>query len=340
MGDVVHALPAVAALRRNIPAARIGWVVEERWADLLAAQGARAEPGRSPRKPLVDVIHLVNTKAWRTAPFSDETWRELRSVIRAIRAARYDVAIDFQGALKSAFFARSSGAPMHIGLGRPRERAAAMLYTRRVATTKQHVVEQNLELAASLSSDLSNPGGDLLPHDPIAQEWCAAELKRRAIHDFVLISPGAGWGAKLWPSEHYGEVARALASGGLTALVNFGPGEEELARKAVESAQGSAQAISCSIGELIALTRRARLCIGGDSGPTHLAAMVGVTVVAIFGPTDPARNGPYGAPSIVLRSETSRTSYSHSIPVERGLLAIKPEQVIAACRALLETRRG
>jgi heptosyltransferase-1 len=340
MGDVVHTLPAVAALRAGIPEVRIGWVIEERWADLLAAEGALAGPGGTPEKPLVDAIHLVNTKAWRSALFSDETWRELRAVLSEIRASKYDIAVDFQGAVKSAFFARWSGAPVHIGLSRPKERAASMMYTHRVPTTKLHVVEENLELAAAIAPNVQPPTRDLLPHDPVAEEWCEAELKRRAIREFVVISPGAGWGAKAWPAERYGETARALSAIGLAAVVNFGPGEEELARAAVAASGGSAQAISCAIAELIALTRRARLCIGGDTGPTHLAAMLGVPVVTIFGPTDPRRNGPYGSRSIVLRSEASQTSYSHSAKIDAGLLAITVEQVADASRRLLEAPRG
>ncbi len=340
MGDVVHTLPAVAALRAALPGTSIGWIIEERWADLLAAHGARTGPGGTPEKPLVDAIHFVNTKAWRTALFSDETWRELRAVLAELRATGYDVALDFQGAIKSAFFARSSGAPRHIGLSRPKERAASMLYTHRVATKKLHVVEENLELAAAVAPALHAPGHDLLPRDAVAEQWCCEEVQRRALRDFAIISPGTGWGAKAWPPERYGEVARSLSENGLATIVNSGPGEEELARATVTASGGSAQAIDCPIAQLIALTRRARLCVGGDTGPTHLAAMLGVPVVAIFGPTDPRRNGPYGSRNIVLRSEGSRTSYSHSAQVEDGLLTITVEEVVAACRTLVEAPRG
>jgi heptosyltransferase-1 len=151
----------------------------------------------------------------------------------------------------------------------------------------------------------------------------------------ALINPGAGWGAKQWPAERYGEVARVLASDGMIPLINFGPGEEELANQVVAASGSKAVAISCSLGELIALTRRARLFIGGDTGPLHLAAALQVPVVAIFGPTDPARNGPYGTKSIVLRDPASRTSLSHTSAPDPGLLRITADAVIAAARTLL-----
>jgi heptosyltransferase-1 len=154
--------------------------------------------------------------------------------------------------------------------------------------------------------------------------------------NFVIITPGAGWGAKQWPPERYGAVASTLAAFGLTTLINCGPGEEGLAQAALAASNGTAQSISCSIAELIALTRRARLFIGGDTGPLHLAAALQIPVVALFGPTDPARNGPYGTKSVVLRNPASQTSLSHTLEPDPGLLQITAEEVISAARSLLE----
>jgi len=342
MGDVVHALFAADALRRALPAVQIGWVIEERWADLLSAPDARRDQGRSPKKPLVDVIHLVDTKEWRAAPLSDETWSEIRDTVGGIRAGRYDAVIDFQGLMKSAVLAQLSAAPIKVGFTRPKERVASMFYTRKIESTG-HVIEQNLQLAFSLAPPTPVEDGNVeihefLPRDPSAEAWCTAELHRRAIGDFVLISPGGGWGAKLWPAERYGEVARALP--GVTALVNFAPGEEDLARRVIGASGGRAQAVQCTVGELIALTRRARLFIGGDSGPMHLAAAINIPIVAIFGPTDPDRNGPCSAPAIVLRNPSSQTSYSHTERMDEGLLGISAEQVIAAARPFVECAGG
>ena len=120
------------------------------------------------------------------------------------------------------------------------------------------------------------------------------------------------------------------------AVLNYGPGEEDLAREAEAASEGAAKPMKCSISELIALTRRARLFVGGDTGPLHLAAALRVPVVAIYGPTDPARNGPYGTRSIVLRSEESVTSHARRAEADEGMLAIGSEAVVAAANKLLD----
>ena len=151
----------------------------------------------------------------------------------------------------------------------------------------------------------------------------------------ILLNPGAGWGAKQWPAERYGQVARELAGDGYTLLVNYGPGEEALAHSVAASSAGAAYPVRCSLGELIALTRRAELFIGGDTGPLHLAAALKVPVAAIFGPTDPARNGPFGTRSVVLRNPESVTSHKRHTETEPGLFHITKDQVLAAARSLL-----
>ena len=174
-----------------------------------------------------------------------------------------------------------------------------------------------------------------LPHDPAAEARIDARLSEQGISDFAILNPGAGWGAKRWPAERYGEVAAKLASDGVRSIVNYGPGEESLAREAEAASAGAARGIKCSITELIALTRRSRLFVGGDTGPMHLAAALGIPVVAIFGPTDPARNGPYGTRSVVLRSPASSTSHARRSQPDEGMLGIGISAVVAAVRELL-----
>jgi len=340
MGDIVHALPGGAALRRAFPAASIGWAVEERWSELLCAAGAENATSGSPEKPLVDRLHFINTVAWRKAPFSGAMWKDAWSAMSALRSTRYDIAVDFQGAWKSAGLALWSGAPERIGSASPRESPAAMFYTRRVMPASAHVVDQNLELAATVTGQDSGPACFPLPCSAATETWCDAELQRHSLEDFALLSPGGGWGAKLWPAKNYGEVAAALGREGLPSLVNFGPGEEELARAVEASSAGSAQPMCCSLGELIALTRRASLFMGGDSGPMHLAAALGIPVVAIFGPTDPARNGPYGTRSAVLRSAASATSYSHHDRPDPALGSIPVSEALRAALRLLGASDG
>ena len=277
----------------------------------------------------------------------------------------------------------------------PREKPATLFYTHQVAARGRHVVEQNLSLAAAVAPPLSRPGEPApkrsegarqrgavpetpygaptqhdefsfpLPRDPAAERAVDRQLRAHGLHSLVIVNPGAGWGAKCWPAERYAEVVRALAVHGLRTIVNFGPGEEQLARDVERAAntvpdavapplsrpgesapkrserprQGGsvppAIAMSATVAELMALCRRARLCIGGDTGPVHLAAALDVPLVALFGPTDPARTGPYSPRAIVLRSFVSQTTSSHEKEPEAGLLQITATEVIAAARYLL-----
>ena len=334
MGDIIHTLPAVEALRGAFPDVTLGWAVEERWGELLCARGYPRSGPRSSQRPLVDRVHLVNTKAWRRALFSFRTWQQIAGVLRELRAIGYDAAVDFQGAVRTALLARRSASVVY-GDTDPRENIARVWYTRPIATVGEHVVQQAISLAQSMTDRPVRPTKVAFPVDPSAENRVTTMIG--GARDFVILNPGAGWGAKQWPAQRYGLVASELAIDGLRALINYGPGEEELAAAVESASAGAARKISCSISELIALTRRARLFIGGDTGPMHLAAALQIPVVAIFGPTNPARNGPFGTSSIVLRSASSLTSHARHREPEKGLLEISAEEVIAAARRLLES---
>jgi heptosyltransferase-1 len=347
MGDVIHTLPAVHFLRQVFPQAFIGWLIEERWAELLCAPGSPRRGPRSVLRPLVDEVHTVNLKEWRKSRFSISTLQQAAKVWNDVRDVRYDVAVDLQGAIRSAVLARWSGARTVYGVAEPREAPASLWYTRRVVARGRHVIEQNLSVAEALVGhraamtpkelpcDLRNDLPNELPKEPQAEQHISRQLAELGIGEFAILNPGAGWGAKRWPAERYGEVAGKLADQGIASILNYGPGEEELVRAAEAASGGTARAMSSTITELIALTRRARLFIGGDTGPMHLAAALRVPEVAIFGPTDPARNGPYGTPSIVLRSAESVTSHARRAAPDEGLLAIGSDAVVAAARELL-----
>jgi heptosyltransferase-1 len=334
MGDVIHTIPAAAALRNAFPEIRIGWIIEQRWAELLCAKdGSRSGPRNSSR-PLIDFVHVVDTKAWRKSLLLSGTRHEIGTALREVREQNYDIAIDFQGALKSAIIAKLAGAKTVVGMKRPREWPARMFYTKATDANGTHVIDQYHSLAEATVGHSLPRCPAMFPQD--SRNGSEAGNPAAPGEEFVVINPGAGWGAKRWPAERYGTVAKALARDGLTPLINFGPGEEELALAAENASERTARRISCSIGELIALTRRARLFIGGDTGPLHLAAALQVPVVAIFGPTDPARNGPYATRSIVLRASANRTSLSHTSEPDPGLISITTDEVIAAARHILE----
>jgi len=340
MGDVIHTLPAAQALREVFPNATIGWVIEERWAELLCAPGTPRRGPRSPQRPLVDWVHPVRLTGWRGSLFTVSTLQQIAKVWNDVRAARYDVAVDLQGAMRSALLARWSGARVVYGAAEPRESPASLWYTRQAMTHGTHVVEQYLSVAEAVAQKKMKVPRVEFPHDVDVERRMDLRLADEGVREFAILNPGAGWGAKRWPAERYGRVAQALAADGVHAILNYGPGEEDLARAAEAASEGTARPMKHSITELIALTRRARLFIGGDTGPMHLAAALQVPVVAIFGPTDPARNGPYrtgNAPrSIVLRNPASPTTHARRAQPDEGLLEISVDAVVNAARRLLD----
>jgi heptosyltransferase-1 len=355
MGDILHALPAVTALRKAHPNWQIGWAIEPRWRSLLATDTDAAQPGshgnpagnpdRSPTRPVVDRIHLVPAKQWGRQPFSRETRASFLRLRTELKAAAYDAVLDLQGAIRSAVLSRLSGCRRIIGDDAPWEQPARWLYTERVQTVGPHVIQQNIELASAVAGDLLMPTIPWLPADHRAEAWCdelpEVWTARATGKPLVLVHPGGGWGAKRWPHERYGAVVEEFAIRGALVLVNAGPGEEDLAAAVVASANGHGRVVACSLEQLMALTRRVSLVIGGDTGPVHLASAAGKPVVGIYGPTDPKRNGPYGGRFRVLRNPESRRDHTRRQETEAGLLTIEPEAVSeAAMRLLLEERQS
>jgi heptosyltransferase I len=335
MGDVIHAMPAIAALRRAKPDLQIGWLIEERWTELLCSRAAERMAPRSQLKPLADWVHVTNLSRWRQALTSRDTWHEARAALGEVRAMNYQLTLDLQGSLRSALAARASGASVRVGSSRPREAPASLLYTRAVEAAGTHVIEQALSLASSVAGEALKYVQPPFPLDSVLEAWaadCTAKLDGKP---FAMLNPGAGWGAKRWPTQSFGAVARALVERGLTVLINHGPGEEQLAETLRQSSGGAAVPLKCSVGELISLMRRARLFISGDTGPMHLAAALRVPVVALFGPTRPERNGPFGTPCVVLRSPDSVYNTSHTDRPDAGLASIQPQAVIEAADRLL-----
>jgi heptosyltransferase-1 len=329
MGDVLHALPAVAALRRAQPEWLIGWAVDPRWAPLLVdGEGSG---------PLVDRVHLVETKLWSRAPLSMATLRSIRRLRGELRAESYDLAVDMQGTLRSAVIARMTGAPARVGYSDPRESLATSFYTQKCGRRATHVVDQGADLLGEACGVELQPGAVVLPREAWADNWAAdliADLSpgRRV----CVLAPGAGWGAKRWPLERFGALAQQLQSMGLTVMVNAPRIDNSLAAQVVAASAGAARIVVCNVTGLIALLRRTALLVGGDSGPMHLAAALGVPLVALFGPTTAARNGPWGpGPKIVLRDAASDTTYKRNDALDPGLANLSVEAVLNAVSQLI-----
>jgi heptosyltransferase I len=290
LGDIVHTVPAVAALRRAFPDARLDWVVDAR-------HGAFAELVRG-------VDRLV-----RLSGSSAAAWL---AAVRTLRAGRYDVALDFQGLLKSAVLARASGARRVIGFSvwHLREKGARPFYSEVAADPERpHVIHKNLRLLTTVGVN-SDAVEFPLEHRPSA----AAErvLVEAGGVPVALVNPGAAWPNKRWPAERFAEVCAFLREvRGMQPYVLWGPDERELAETVVEASRGVARlSPPTSTADLLALSRTAALMVSGDTGPLHIAAAAGTPVVAIFGPTDPARNGPWAPGDLtVSRYEACGCSY-------------------------------
>jgi heptosyltransferase-1 len=226
------------------------------------------------------------------------------------------------------------------GFEDPRESIARLFYKQQFPRAGEHVIEQNHAMATlALREVISAREFPLtapeLPHDPAAETWADAELRRLGVASVVMVTPGAGWGGKQWPPERFGQVAAGLAKHNLRTLVNCGPGEEALAQAVISSSAGAAMQVNGTISQLIAITRRCKLFVGGDTGPLHIAAALQIPVVGIYGPTDPARTGPFGTRAIVLRHPDSETTFSHNSKPDDGMLKITADEVLGAARHLL-----
>jgi lipopolysaccharide heptosyltransferase I len=278
MGDVVHALPVLYSLRQGLGArAELHWVLAEELAGLLRGH------------PLVNRLWVLRKDRWGLRrPFL--TAGDFLSLGRALRAQGFDAALDLQGLLRSALIARLSGAPLRVGFREARE-GAALLYTHKVqAPPEEHAVRRCLRVAEFMGFPAEEVFS--LPR---------AEGFEPPLRDYAVLLPGARWPSKQWGAERFAQLARALP---LKGLLLGGPGEEALARKIGEAAGHRVVDLvgRTEIRQMVELLRHARVVVGNDSGPLHVAAALGVPVVALFGPTEPERTGPRGpAKAIVLR---------------------------------------
>ena len=336
MGDVLHAMPAVAALRARHPEWFIGWAIEPRWSDLLQIAGDYDDlsqgVGRFAGHALVDRWYSVEASQWKRRPISLKTRSEVHVLSDVLRQDRFDVCVDLQGSLKSAVVGRMAKAAILVGAANPRERMARWFYKQQIEVGATHVVEQACELLGEAVGEKLKPAKVTLPMDEMDERWADEVVGHER---FCLISPGGGWGAKIWPAERFGCVAAELGRAGVRSVVNTSPGGSHEATRVVETSEGAARAVPCSLGQLVALTRRAALVIASDTGPLHLAAALERPVVGIFGPTSPTRNGPYGTRSRVLRDAESVTSYKHVAEVDEGMLRIGAGEVVAAAMEML-----
>lgn len=299
MGDILHTLPAVATLKHSFPSSRLVWVVEAKWVALLEDN------------PFVDEVIVIDRR--RLGALLG-TWRRLR-------AERFDWAVDFQGLFKSAAVATLARPDRIYGFhqSQVRERVAALFYSRRVRVRAEHIVDRNLELAAATGAS------------GIIRVFPMPEGKPEGLlptGDYILACPLAGWAGKQWPLDYYTVLASRLMREWRLPLVLNGPSQ---ARPLLSKVEGAWPHVS-GIPGLIHAMRRALAVVGVDSGPLHLAAALEKPGVAIFGPTDPRRNGPYGGTITVLRSPNALTTFKRSGATDPCMKDITPNEVFEALR--------
>ena len=300
IGDIVHTLPALAAMRRALPESEISWAVERGAAEILRDN------------PLLDRLIEVDTKALRRGLMSGETLRAPCQQLRLLRASAFDLALDFQGLLKSAMVARLSGARRVVGFARDslREPASRILLHKTVQIPERlHVIRKNLAMAKS-ALGISVPDE---PDDfqfPIAlNSGHEAEAEAVALGTegrFAILNPGGGWPTKLWSADKFGALADELWNHfSLHSLVTYGPGETKLAGQVLSNSKsGKARVVSLSLKGFYALAKKAEVYVGGDTGPTHLALAARTPIVGLFGPTEWWRNGsPHSTDICVERTD-------------------------------------
>ena len=319
LGDIVHTVPAVAALRAAFPQAQIDWLVDGK------------------HRPFLELVTVVDRIVVldRASPAG---WVD---VTRRLRQTRYDVAIDFQGLMKSAILARASGAPRVLGFSiwHLREKSARPFYSEAVAAESGHIVHKNLRLLEALGVQDDRVVFPLAEVPSSAADEVVAAARGAPI---ALINPGAAWPNKRWDPRRFGEVAAFLREvRGFAPFVLWGPGEESLAARVVEtSSRAARQAPASRIADLVALCRRASLMISGDTGPLHIAAAVGTPIVSIFGPTDPNRNGAWSPlDAVVSRFESCECHYDRRCHASAWCLdSIGVAEVTAAVQHRLAER--
>ncbi len=311
LGDIVHTWPLALSLKEARPSLRLAWIVEARLAPLVS------------HHPAVDTTIAVNTKKWRHRLWSPRTLREIRDVRRGLLDLGAQLCIDPQGVAKSAFMTLMSHAPRRAGLARPwrRETLAGLAYTEvlQVTANHPHVIRTNLEFLRCVGA---GP-----PPEPPAPDgrWLlstsqAAPPSLPPPGSYAVIFPTAGHPSKAIPPEILAQVAAAIVKRGLPVLAGWGPGERELASQvAGRAGPGVKVAPPTTIMDLVRMVDGAKLVIGGDTGPVHLAASLGTPTVSVFIATDPRRNRPLGdAVEVVATVPDSGGAPSGSASVRPG----------------------
>lgn len=328
LGDILHTLPAFSALRRSFPNAGIEWLASSNSAFLLKAVRG------------IDKLHIIETSSLLRIQAGAASWRRLLQQVRELRGRRFDMAIDFQGLLKTAILARASGAALRLGFSRDlvREKPAHWFYHRKLDKPPKpvHVSTLNLMLAELAGASPAGFEAEFCITDEDSRS-IESRLESAGLKDFIVINPGGGWPTKRWPPGKYGLLAKKIQTElNIPVIVTTGPGEEYLYRGIAESC-GTPAPLHFPVPflQLVPLLKKCRLFIGGDTGPFHLACALARPVVGIFGPTSVTRNGPWrqGEEAVIRRLPCS-DCYRRACPTNECMDLTVDEVFAAAIRRL------
>lgn len=318
LGDVVHSLAFLNAVRACFPKAEIHWIIARGLEDLLADH------------PMINRLVVIEKDTWKRISKVGSTFREVRTLFRTLRAEKYDLVVDLQGLLRSGLITRATGAPVRIGFAEARE-GSRLFYTLKVRGGRDvHAVDRYLKIAEALGC---TPNGVVFPFPLFKEPDGPAEAFKRQNPEYAVIVPGARWKTKIWPGEYFGRIAAALP---MRSLIVGSGADAERAGLIEKLSGGKAVSLAGRTGlrELIGIIRDAKIVFTNDSGPMHIAAGFRVPVVAVFGPTSPQRTGPYGQGHLVIRSELAcAPCFKRACKTTRCMEEISPERLLSEITA-------
>ncbi|MDI6801302.1 MAG: lipopolysaccharide heptosyltransferase I [Thermodesulfovibrionales bacterium] len=285
LGDVIHSLPFLSALRDAFPAAEIHWII------------AKGLEGLFEDHPMVNKLWIINKDRWKKLKDIKDTSSEIKELARGLRRESYDMVVDLQGLLRSGLLAYATHAPVRIGFQEARE-GSALFYTHKIRGGREiHAVDRCLKIASAIGCDVKEVNFPM----PLFKESDKIKKLMEEIGNYAVIVPGARWLTKRWHPERFGELASML---NMKTVIVGSAADREISKVIENMSEGNAISMAgkTDIRELISIIRNARYVISNDSGPMHIAAAVGVRVIALFGPTNPVRTGPYGDKNIIVNA--------------------------------------
>ena len=285
LGDVIHSLPFLNAVKTCLPKSEIHWIIAKGLEGILESH------------PMIDKLWVIDKDSWKNIQNVKSTIQEIKVLFKKLKQEKYDLVVDLQGLLRSGVITAATGAPVRIGFREARE-GSSVFYTHKVAGGKNiHAVDRYLKIAESLgcnTADISFPFPFVQSSD--------FRLQTSDTGDYAVIVPGARWKTKIWPAEKFGKLASLLP---VESIIVGSKTDKDIADEIVSLSGGRAVSLAgkTNLRELIAIISRANFIVSNDSGPMHIAAALNVPVFAIFGPTDPSRTGPYGKGHTIIRED-------------------------------------